>query len=161
MNDQDTRIRAWHGLLFASPIDEAQDRLYKAFPAMRGFSSRQREEPLFQAILALALFQASSMTKDHPAHEVFVFVPTVTRQWFVGLMRENTKSIFGRLRNKQSVKLLEHVGLLFHQRRVGDQPGVLPNEPERWASFGFLKDDKGVPEWMGSKLLESSSRPAS
>jgi hypothetical protein len=158
MNDQYVRLRGWHELLHASAIGETQDQLYKGYPEMRGFSSRQRDVDMFRSVLALMLFQAMTTNEKMTTHEVYCFVPAVTRQWFMEQMREHTKAIFGRLRTRQSVKLLEHMGVLFHQIKVGDQAGVLPKEPERWVSFGFLKDDRGVPDWMCARLLEAPSK---
>lgn len=158
MSDQSTRIRGWHDLLLATPIQATHAQLYEAFPASLGFSSRQREDALFEAVFSLALFQAAGLGQS--VQEVYCFVPNVTRQWFLNHLRESTKVIFSQLRTRNNVKLVEHIGGLFHQLKLGDQPGMLPNEPERWISFGFLKTDP-IPEWMGSKLLEVSSRAES
>jgi hypothetical protein len=155
MSDQSTHIRRWHDLLLATPLQEVHTQLYEAFPISRGFSSRQRDDALFEAVFSLALFQAAGLGQT--VQEVYCFVPSVTQQWFLNHLRESTKVIFGQLRTRNNVKLVEHIGSLFHQLKLGDQPFLLPNEPERWISFGFLKTD-AIPEWMSAKLLEVPSR---
>ena len=160
MNEQYIRIKKWHELLFASSSQGTHDQLYRAFPTSRGYSSRQRDEAMFEAVLTIALHQATATATDKSLHKVYCFVPTVTRAWFVKHLRGSTKVIFGHLHDLKKVPLVELMGRLFYQLRLGEQPHMVPSEPDQWVSFGFLKSDP-LPEWMSRGLLDAASKAGS
>jgi hypothetical protein len=156
MSNQYARIKGWHELLFASSPQGTHDQLYKAFPTSRGYSSRQRDEAMFEAVLALALHQATATATDKNLHKVYCFVPTTTRAWFVEHLRGSTKTIFSHLHDLKKVSIVELMGKLFYQLLLGEQPRLVPNEPDQWVSFGFLKSDP-IPEWMSKGLFDKAS----
>jgi hypothetical protein len=153
VTDQFERLKRLHGSLLGTPPGDMHERLYRAFPTVRGFSSRVTDDHLFEGVLILALLQAGKLEGESHVHKVYFFTPERSEKWVVEEFRSAAKRIFDRLKTGKSVSAIKHVGALFHQVMLGSQILALPAEPERWVAFGFSKFD-GVPEWLGEKLLD-------
>lgn len=155
MADSYDRLVKFHDVLLGGLPTARQAALYRGFPSVLGFSSKETDEALFQATLILAMLQAGKDNPKDDLHKVyFLAPPTITDGWVLATFRSSAKRIFDRLKTGKSVGLVKHVGELFHQVMLGSQVFVLPQAPERWVSFGFSKSDS-IPAWMQPKLLES------
>lgn len=150
--DTYARLVQLHSVLLGGVPTVRQEGLYRAYPSVLGFSSKEIDDALFQATLILALFQVG---QDHPygLHKVYFLAPAaITDGWVLDPFKDTAKHIFERLKTGKSVALVKHVGELFHQVMLGSQVFLLPQEPERWVSYGFSKSDS-IPTWMQPKLL--------
>ncbi len=140
-------------VLLGSPPRAQHDRLYRAYPASRGYLGKERDPILFEAVLTLALVQASKAEGEKSLHKVYFLVPATTERWVTDEFRASAKRIFAHLRDRRQAGAIKHIGQLFHQVMLGSQVFALPTEPERWVAFGFSALDP-TPEWMRQKLLD-------
>lgn len=154
MADQLATLRRFHALISTVSPQEVQTNLYNSFPNALGFSSKLKDPAMFEAVLVLALAQASKGAGDSELHKVYFFAPAdLADGWLLAEFRDSAKRIFSRLKAGRSVAAVKHVGELFHQIMFGSQVFAVPREPERWVAFGFSHEDP-VPEWLRDKLLK-------
>lgn len=154
MADQYERLRRLHLNLLGTHPQEAQDRLYKAFPAALGYATPVADDVLFEAALMLALLQAGKVDGEKEVHKVYFLTPaSFAEGWVLTEFRAAAKRIFDRLKTGKSVTAVKHVGELFHQVMLGSQVFTLPQEPDRWVAFGFSRSAP-IPDWMSRKLLD-------
>lgn len=154
MADATERLHRLHGTLLGETPQETQAHLYRSFPSVLGFSSKENDEVKFEAALILALLQAGKVDGEKELHKVYFLVPSnIADGWVLAKFRATAKRIFERLKGGKSVPLVKHIGELFHQVMLGSQVFTLPREPDRWVAFGFAKTDQ-IPDWMRAKLLE-------
>jgi hypothetical protein len=138
--------------MFLGEPRTSHKNLYEAYPSALGYSGQAADESLFEAILILALYQASKDGAN--LHKVYILVPARLEKWAMARMRTGAERVFARLKKGATVPAIKHVGAIFHQLMLGFQIWALPEEPKCWVAFGFSKTDH-VPEWMRSKLLET------
>jgi hypothetical protein len=132
-------------------------RLYETFPTALGFSSKEIDVRLFEAVLILALHQAGKKTGEKTFHKVYFLAPAnLADLWVIAEFKAAAKRIFARLKTGKSVEAVKHVGTLFHQIMLGSQVFNLPGEPDHWVAFGFSRSDH-VPEWMRDKLVDTNA----
>lgn len=126
-----------------------QQRLYNAFPEARGFSSSDEDISLLLGALIVALAQ----TKPKSTQRVLLLVPKVHTRWVLVQMKAVARYLIrARKHNPESVELVRNV---FGQVFLYGTPHKQPDEPARWASFGFRKDDPLIPQWCRDGLLEA------
>jgi hypothetical protein len=127
-----------------------QIQLYSAFPNARGFSSKDKDETLFLGTLVLVLAQSRPGSRNR----VFLLVPRSHTKWVWAQIESIARyMVRARKDNAEGIELVKDVlGQVF----VCETPYNMQDEPARWASFGFCKDDPLLPEWVTSSLIEVS-----
>jgi hypothetical protein len=146
-----------HEQLFGkkSPPTERQMAFY-AMPTARGFSSKEMDPEITDAALIRALAQV--VDKGVPAyHQTFLFFPEEARPWVVSRIHNLATMTMSRmapvLKDERGRKAIAHVRKWLEVIQLGAVKGwTNPKPPDRWAAFGYSKEDD-VPEWLKEALV--------
>jgi len=146
-----------HNVLFGpkSPPSEKQCLFYKS-EAARGFSTKDPDPDLTDAVLVRALAQAR--IAGSPDYEkVYVMFPDAHRAWIVERIHHLATSTMTRmqpiLKTPKGATAIAHVRRWLEALQLGPVEAWKGTEaPPRWVSFGYSKEDN-VPGWLKESLV--------
>lgn len=146
-----------HTMFFGTkqPAADSQ-RAFYADAKARGFSSKERDPEKTDAAIIRALSSVYDQTTK-TYNLAYLFVPADQRDWVIGRVHAIAKMIHSRmepvLKTERGKLAIAHVRKWLEALSygpVGAWKGTEP--PERWAAFGYTKDDN-VPDWLKETLL--------
>lgn len=137
------------------PAVDTQKEFY-ANQIARGFSSKDRDTEKTDAAIIRALsFAYDPTTRSY--NPSYLFFPADQRPWVIERIHTIAKLIHSRmepvLKTERGKMAISHVRKWLETLSlgpIGAWKGEKP--PERWASFGYTKDDK-VPDWLKDALV--------
>lgn len=104
-------------------------------------------------IALLSAMPSDGPTTKNRVRTSYLFHPKGLREWVVESIRNEATTVFGNLRERDMVHARDQLILLFEKVFTGYQILQMGEEPDRWVSIGFKREDP-IPTWMKDRLLK-------
>jgi len=138
------------------PPSEKQSSFY-SLPDARGFSTQDRDPALTDAVIIRALAQVRT-DKLSEYLKVWVIFPNDQREWVIGRIHALATHTMTRLqpilKDEKGKLAIAHIRRWLEALQIGPlEAWKGAGAPDRWVSYGYLKEDSTVPEWCRKGLV--------